>query len=361
MFAEVVISLIVLSLAPLTCLHVSEIQTAGEIVTIGHAIVDVLGHADDQFLADHRLDKGIMELVDVERAVPIYEAMRVGATARGGSLVQISGGSAANTAVVAAMLGTPSEFFGKVRSDELGDAFASDIHSVGVTFRTDRAPEDFAPTGRCLINVTPDAERTMATYLGAARGLRVPDMNESALSAAKVTYLEGYLWDELNARPALEHAIDVVHRAGKRFSLSLSDPFCVDRFRGEWITLLGQSVDIVFANESELLSLFETDDLDRALKQIGELCEISAITMGAEGSIVVNGSDRINVSAHAVTNVVDTTGAGDAYAGGFLAAFCSGRSLGEAATLGGIAAAEVISHIGARPTDHLLAMAAAAY
>jgi sugar/nucleoside kinase (ribokinase family) len=331
---------------------------SGGVVTIGHAIVDVLGHADDDFLVTHRLDKGIMELVDVERAVPIYEGMQSSAAARGGELVQVSGGSAANTAVVAAMLGAPATFFGKVRSDDLGDAFARDIHSVGVAFATERAPADFAPTGRCLINVTPDAERTMATYLGAARGLRIPDMDEAALVRAQVTYLEGYLWDEMLARPALEHAIAVVHAAGQRFSLSLSDPFCVDRFRAEWITLLGESVDIVFANESELLSLFETDDLNRALKQIGELCEISAITMGAQGSIVVRGDDRVEVGAHHVPKVVDTTGAGDAYAGGFLAAFCDGRSLGDAATLGGIAAAEVISHIGARPTARLLDMAA---
>ncbi len=332
-------------------------SSAGSIVSIGHAIVDVLGHSDDEFLAEHSLDKGIMELVDVERAVPIYEGMQANASARGHSLVQVSGGSAANTAVVAAMLGTRATFFGKVNSDELGDAFAYDIQSVGVNYSTTRAGEDFAPTGRCLINVTPDAERTMATYLGAARGLRIPDMHEAELSAAQVTYLEGYLWDEMNARAALEHAIKVVHAAGQRFSLSLSDPFCVDRFRTEWVTLLGESVDIVFANESELLSLFETDNLDSALTQVGELCEIAAITMGAEGSIVVSGAERINVSAHHVPKVVDTTGAGDAYAGGFLAAFCSGRSLGEAATLGGIAAAEVISHIGARPTAALLEMA----
>ncbi len=329
-----------------------------DIVTIGHAIVDVLGRADDQFLADHRLDKGIMELVDVERAVPIYSAMQSRSIAAGESLVQVSGGSAANTAVVAAMLGTASAFFGKVRSDELGDAFANDIRSVGVKFTTSRASDDFAPTGRCLINVTPDAERTMATYLGAARGLRVPDMHEADLVSAKVTYLEGYLWDEMEARGALEHAIKTVHAASQRFSLTLSDPFCVDRFRGEWVALLNDSVDIVFANENEILSLFETDDLDRALGRVGELCEISAITLGPQGSIVVNGGQRVRVAAHEVPHVVDTTGAGDAYAGGFLSAFCAGRSLEDAALLGGIAAAEIISHIGARPTQNLLEMAA---
>jgi sugar/nucleoside kinase (ribokinase family) len=333
------------------------VGAAAQVVTIGHAIVDVLGRADDQFLIDHQLDKGIMELVDVERAVPIYAGMQQGALARNEPLVQISGGSAANTAVVTKMLGVEAAFFGKVRADELGDAFATDIQSVGVQFSTSRAPSDFAPTGRCLINVTPDAERTMATYLGAARGLRVPDMNETVLSGAKVTYLEGYLWDEMEAREALEHAIATVHRAGQRFSLTLSDPFCVDRFRAEWISLLETSVDIVFANESEVLSLFETDNLDTALGRIGGMCEIAAVTMGAQGSVIVNGGARTKVAAHHVDVVVDTTGAGDAYAGGFLAAFCAGRSMGQAAILGGIAAAEVISHIGARPTSNLLNMA----
>jgi sugar/nucleoside kinase (ribokinase family) len=324
-----------------------------QLVTIGHAIVDVLGHATDAFLAEHSLAKGIMELVDADRGIAIYQGMADHAVHAGHSLTQISGGSAANTAVVAALLGTPSAFIGKVRNDEVGDAFAEDIQSVGVTFRTARANADADPTGRSMINVTPDAERTMATYLGAARGLRVGDMDTDLLTPAKVTYLEGYLWDELRARQGLEKAIELVHEAGGRFSLSLSDPFCVDRFRDEWLTLLTDSVDIVFGNEAELGSLLGEEDLDKALHLIGERCEIAAITLGAKGSAVVYGGVVEYVALQVTPDVVDTTGAGDAYAGGFLHGFCAGMSMSRCAQLGSLAAGDVISRLGARPSAEL--------
>jgi sugar/nucleoside kinase (ribokinase family) len=335
------------------------VSSSPQLITIGHAIVDVLGHSDDAFLAGHGLVKGVMELVDADRGVAIYDGMAQRAAAAGQSLTQISGGSAANTAVVAAMLGTPAGFIGKVRNDFLGDAFVTDIQSVGVSFTTTRSGDEADPTGRSMINVTPDAERTMATYLGAARGLRVPDMDIDLLSNAQVTYLEGYLWDELRARQGLEQAIDIVHAAGKRFSLSLSDPFCVDRFRDEWLELLMKSVDIVFGNEAELLSLFGTDDFETALRKVGEMCEIAAITRGAEGSVVVRNGEIEYVALTVPATVVDTTGAGDAYAGGFLHGFCQGKSMRHCAELGSLAAGEVISRLGARPSSALAQLAKA--
>ena len=324
-----------------------------QLVTIGHAIVDVLAHANDEFLVQHELTKGKMELIDETRAVPIYSAMAGSTVQTGGDLVELSGGSAANTAVVAAMLGARTGFIGKVRDDALGHTFAHDLEHVGVRFATAMAGSEAAATGRCLINVTPDAERTMCTYLGAARGLRVPDMDSSALSSAKVTYVEGYLWDELNAHEALEVAIERVHAAGRLFSFTLSDSFLVDRFRNEFLDLCAEDIDILFANEHELCSLFETTDLDAAVSRIGDMCQIATITMGSRGSLVVKGKEVIEVAASPVPRVVDTTGAGDAYAGGFLYGYVTGHSLRKCATFGNLAAGEVISRIGARPSSDL--------
>jgi sugar/nucleoside kinase (ribokinase family) len=325
-----------------------------QLVTIGHAIVDVLGHSDDAFIAANGLTKGVMQLVEADQGVAIYNGMAERARERGEALTQISGGSAANTAVVAAMLGTPAAFIGKVNDDPLGDAFVTDIHSVGVTFTTLRSEPDSPPTGRSMINVTPDAQRTMATYLGAARGLRVPDMDMGLLTGAQVTYVEGYLWDELLARDGLHHAIDVVHQAGQRFSLSLADPFCVDRFRDEWLHLIADDVDIVFGNEAELESLLGIADLDQALYAIGERCEIAAITLGERGSVVVHDGTIEYSPLAVVPDVVDTTGAGDAYAGGFLHGFCQGLPMLRCAELGSLAAGEVISRLGARPSAGLV-------
>ena len=329
----------------------------GGLVTIGHAIVDVLGHVDDPFLNHHSLVKGSMELIDADRAVPLYGAMAESLAERKEHLLQISGGSAANTAVVAAMLGASTAFLGKVRDDELGHVFARDLAQVGVSFPTTMAGVDTTPTGRCLINVTPDAERTMCTYLGAARGLRVPDMHHEVLSAAKVTYVEGYLWDEVNAHEALELAIRIVRDASQRFSFTLSDSFLVDRFRDEFHVMIPEKVDILFANEQELCSMFETDDFDKAVKLVSPMCEITTVTRGPRGSIVIHRGEVIAVDAHPVDRVVDTTGAGDAYAGGFLAGFTQGFSLDRCAVLGNLAAAEVISRLGARPSEALPVLA----
>lgn len=326
------------------------------VVTIGHAIVDVLGHADESFLVDHNLVKGSMELVSEERAIPLYQDMAARALHRGDDLVQLSGGSAANTAVVVAALGSPAHFIGKVRDDELGHTFARDLHDVSVGFDTAFAGQDSLATGRCLINVTPDAERTMCTFLGAARGLRLPDMNPSVLQAADVTYVEGYLWDEEQAHEALQEAISMVKSAGKRFSFTLSDSFLVDRFRDEFHSMIPSSVDILFANEHEICSLFQTTDLDEAVRQVSSWCEIVAITRGALGSIVVHDGTVEIGAPHPVEQVLDTTGAGDAYAGGFLASFTKGLPLQRCAEIGNIAAAEVISHLGARPSAALARM-----
>ena len=333
-------------------MHVSETPRPN-VVTIGHAIVDVLGHASDRFLGDHHLVKGSMELVDEDRAVPLYEAMV--RSAGESSLVVQSGGSAANTAVVSAILGATTAFVGKVREDDLGYAFANDLHHVGVRYSTAfESGPGAAATGRCLINVTPDAERTMCTYLGSARGIRVGDIDEELLSSATVTYVEGYLWDEVRAHEALLHAISVVRSAGQRFSFTLSDSFLIDRFRAEFNQLIPSCVDILFANESELCSLFETSDLEVGVARIGEMCEIATVTRGPLGSLVVRGTEVIEVAASPVDRVVDTTGAGDAYAGGFLYAFSEGLSMTRCAEIGNIAAAEVISRLGARPTDALV-------
>ncbi len=326
---------------------------SADIVAIGHALVDVLCHADDAFLDHNLLVKGSMELVDGGRAVPLYEQMCDVAAGRGESLLEMSGGSAANTAVVAAMLGAPTAFFGKVRDDDLGRTFARDLQSVGVRFATERAGEGSLATGRCLINVTADAERTMCTFLGAARGLRVPDMDPVVLSTAKVTYLEGYLWDEPLAREGLYKAIEIVHSAGQRFSITLSDSFLVDRFRDELLELLPSSVDILFANEHEICSLFETD-FDSAVSKVAPMCEIATITRGKHGSLVLRDGEVISVPASDV-EVVDTTGAGDAYAGGFLYGFTQGRDLARCAEIGNLAAGEVISQLGARPGPKLYA------
>jgi sugar/nucleoside kinase (ribokinase family) len=255
------------------------------------------------------------------------------------------------------MLGTPTAFVGKVRDDELGHTYVRDLESVGVHFDTEFADSASTPTGRSLINVTPDAERTMCTFLGAARGIRVSDIRASLFAQAKVTYVEGYLWDEELAHEALEAAISHVKNAGNRFSFTLSDSFLVDRFREEFLEMIPAKVDILFANEHEIMSLFETDDFDVAVKRIAPMCEITTITRGKKGSIVVHGGNIEHADAAPVPKVVDTTGAGDAYAGGFLAGFCQGLPLQRCAEIGNIAAGDVIAHLGARPNKTLSALA----
>jgi sugar/nucleoside kinase (ribokinase family) len=314
--------------------------TRHDVVGIGNAIVDVLAHADDRFLATEGLAKGTMTLIDAERADALYERM--------GAAVEVSGGSAANTMAGVASLGGRAAYFGKVRDDALGRIFSHDIRATGVAFDTPVAT-DGAGTARCLILVTPDAQRTMSTYLGACVSLTPDDVDEETVAASSVTYLEGYLFDPPRAREAFVKAAEIARRNGRRVALSLSDPFCVDRHRDALRLFVREHVDILFANEVEILSLTGATDFDGALGSIRGTVPIAALTRSAEGSVVATADAVHPVPAAPVARVVDTTGAGDLYAAGFLFGLTQGRGLAECGRLGGIAAAEVISHFGARP------------
>jgi len=320
-----------------------------DVVGLGNALVDVLSHESESFLAEHGLVKGAMDLVDTERAELLYGAMGPG--------IEISGGSAANTMVGIASLGGTSAFIGRVRDDTLGKVFAHDIRAAGVQFPGVPA-NDGLPTGRCLIVVTPDAERTLNTYLGAAAEFGPEDVDADLVTGAQVTYLEGYLWDQPRAKEAFRHAAQLAHRAGRRVALTLSDGFCVDRHRADFLDLIEREVDILFANEGEILSLYEVDDFDAALQRVNHHCEIAALTRSAKGSLIVRGDEVHLIDAHPVpSGVVDTTGAGDQYAAGFLYGFTHGHDLGTCGRLGAVAAGEVISHLGARPEVSLADLA----
>ncbi|MBS1848741.1 MAG: adenosine kinase [Actinobacteria bacterium] len=315
-----------------------------DVVAVGSAIVDVLATTSDEFIDDHRLVKGSMALVDLAESDALYGDLPPG--------VEASGGSAANTAAGLASLGGRAGFVGKVRLDQLGKVFAHDIAAVGVTTSLTEATEGPA-TARCLVMVTPDAERTMCTYLGAAGTLEADDIDEAFVASGAVVYAEGYLWDAPPAKAALVRAFDAAHAAGRRTAFTLSDPFCVDRFRDEFLTLIDDRVDLVFANRHELCSLFEVDDLDVAIDRAGALSTTWAVTCSEDGSVVFAGGERFDVPAVPVSNVVDTTGAGDLYASGFLFGYTRGWSFTRCGRLGSLAAAEVISHIGARPQIEL--------
>ncbi len=315
-----------------------------DVVGIGNAIVDVLAQADEAFLEAQGLPKGAMTLIDGGRAEALYAAM--------GPAVEVSGGSAGNTMAGLASFGGRGAFIGKVRNDQLGGIFQHDIRASGVAFDTAPAREG-PPTARCLIFVTPDAQRTMGTYLGAAVDLTTEDLDADTIGRAKVTYLEGYLWDPPEARRAFLEAARIAHEAGRKVALSLSDPYCVDRHRESFIELIGGHVDLLFANGMEICSLFQVDDFDQALQEIRGHCEIAALTLSAKGSVVLRGSEVHLVDAAPVAKVVDTTGAGDLYAAGFLYGYTQGMGLCDCGRLGAIAAAEVISHFGARPEVRL--------
>ena len=315
-----------------------------DVVALGNAIVDVLAHADDAFLDEIGVEKGSMRLVDAAAAADIYGRMGPG--------IEASGGSAANTAVAVASLGGRSAFIGKVRDDQLGAVFTHDIRAAGVHFETAPATAG-PPTAQSLILITPDAQRTMNTFLGASTGLEPGDVDVDLIARAEVTFLEGYLWDPPAAKDAFRAAMKAAKAAGRRVAFTLSDAFCVDRFRDEFLDLIGGEVDVLFANEAEILSLFEVADFDAALRLLEPMCELSAVTRGAAGSVVLAGGERVAVPAHPVARVVDTTGAGDLYAAGFLFGITHGRTPEEAARLGGICAAEVISHVGPRPQEPL--------
>lgn len=314
-----------------------------DVLAVGNALVDVLAHEGQQFVADHGLAHGAATMVDAETAGRVYEGMSPG--------TEVSGGSAANTAAGVASLGGRAAFVGKVHDDQLGEVFGHDLRSLGVAFDTPPAT-DGPPTGRCLVVVTPDAERTMCTYLGAAVRLAPGDLDEELLSAAAVTFVEGYLWDQPQAKEAIRHAAKTAHAADRRFAFTLSDPFCVDRHREEFVDLL-DDIDVLFANEVEICSLFQLDDFDDALRAVRERCELAALTRGPAGSVVVADDDVHVVDAQPVEEVVDVTGAGDLYAAGFLHGLTHGHSPKVCGQLGAVAAAEVISHLGARPLTPL--------
>jgi sugar/nucleoside kinase (ribokinase family) len=315
-----------------------------DVVGIGNALVDVIAHAPDAFLDEHGLVKGWMDLIDTERAVHLYHAL--------GSAVEMSGGSAANTMCGVASFGGRAAYIGKVNADELGKVFGHDLLAVGVQFRPGAYDND-VPTGRCIIVVTPDAERTMNTYLGASSLLAVSDVDTDAVSDGRVLYMEGYLFDRPEAKQAFRHAAQIAHSAGRMVSLTLSDSFCVDRHRQDFLSLVDDEVDLLFGNETELMSLYQTESLDEAIVALRQQCPLAAITVGPQGSIVVTAEELIEVPAVPVRRVVDTTGAGDLYASGFLHGLTSGAPLAECGQLGSIAAAEVISHVGPRPLVEL--------
>ena len=319
-------------------------SAAFDVLEIGNAIVDVLTKADDAFLSQHGLVKGSMMLIDEARADTLYAAMGPG--------VEISGGSCGNTMAGVASFGGKGAYIGKVRDDQLGAVFGHDLRATGVSFETASATTGPA-TARCLILVTPDAQRTMNTYLGACTGLGPNDIDTARVGAAQVTYVEGYLWDAPAAKQAVLKAFDAAHAAGRKVSITLSDSFCVHRYRDEFRDLVRNKVDILFGNEAEIKALYEVETFEQALEAVRKDAKIAALTRSEKGSVVVKGSETYEVPAAPVAKVVDTTGAGDLYAAGFLFGFTHGKPLAECARLGGIAAAEVISHVGARPEKAL--------
>jgi len=320
-----------------------------DVLGIGNAIVDVLARTDDDFLVRQNMRKGAMTLIEEERATALYEAM--------GPAVEISGGSAANTIVGCASLGGRAAFVGKVKDDELGRVFAHDIRAAGVAF--DTAPASEGPsTARCYVLVSPDGERTMNTYLGAAQDLHPRDIDPEAIAASAITYLEGYLWDPKHAKDAFLKAAAAAHEARRTVALTLSDAFCVDRWRDEFLGLVRDgTVDLLFANEAELRSLYQTADFDTALAALRREARLAVVTRSENGCVVVSRDQVLAVPAAPVERVVDTTGAGDLFAAGFLHGVAQGAGHERAASLGALAAAEVIQHLGARPQTSLKALA----
>jgi sugar/nucleoside kinase (ribokinase family) len=322
-----------------------------DVVAIGNAIVDVLAHADEAFLTDHGMVKGSMQLVDEDTAHQIYVDM--------GPAIEASGGSAGNTAAGLASLGARVGFIGRVRNDQLGEVYGHDIRSVGVDFRAPTAASGPA-TARCLILLTSDAERTLNTFLGAASLLSPDDVDEAFVASAEIVYCEGYLWDLPDAKAALIKGMDAALAAGGKVAFTLSDSFCVDRHRAEFLQLAENRIDILFANESEICSLYEVDTFDEAADRVAGHCEIACLTRSEKGSVIITSAgERVVVPAHPIGSLVDTTGAGDLYAAGFLFGLTHGASLERCARLGSLAAGEVISHVGARPEVDLAALVAA--
>jgi sugar/nucleoside kinase (ribokinase family) len=321
-----------------------------DVLGLGNAIVDVISRTDDDFLAAQGLHKGGMMLIDEARAEALYKAT--------GPATIVSGGSAANTLIGAASLGCNAAFIGKLKADEAGTAFSHDIRAAKVDFSTPFSTDGPA-SGRCLVLVTPDGQRTMNTFLGAAQNLSEADVDEDIVKQSAIVYLEGYLWDPPAAKAALAKAAKIARAAGRKVALTLSDSFCVDRYRDEFLGLIRSgSVQILFANESELHSLYQTADFDTAVAQLRSENILGAVTRSEQGSVIITQGDVLAVPAFPVDSIVDTTGAGDLFAAGFLTGLVRDKSLETCARLGALAAAEIIQHIGARPLKDLGQLAA---
>jgi sugar/nucleoside kinase (ribokinase family) len=319
------------------------------VVGIGNALVDVLTQATDAFVAAHGLTKGAMHLIDESRAHQLYDAMGAG--------IEMSGGSAANTIVGVASFGGRGHYIGKVHDDQLGEVFRHDLHATGVGY--DIAPATTGPpTGRCLILVTPDAQRTLNTFLGASVHLGPEDIDPQLIARARILYLEGYLFDPPRAQEAFRVAARHAHAAGGQVALTLSDPFCVGRHRAAFRDLVEHHIDILLANEAEICALYETDDFDFAAQTVRRHCAVAALTRSAKGSVIVASDETHVIEATPVATVLDTTGAGDLYAAGFLLGLSRELPLATCGRLGAIAAAEVISHVGARPQVPLATLVA---
>ncbi|MGL4241917.1 MAG: adenosine kinase [Beijerinckiaceae bacterium] len=320
-----------------------------DVLCIGNAIVDLIGQSDDAFLHREGIQKGGMTLIDEGRAEHLYAAM--------GPATVTSGGSAGNTAAGVASFGGKVAYFGKVRNDELGRLFTHDIRSIGADFQTAHS-QSGPKTARCMIFVTPDGERSMNTYLGACTQLAPDDIDASVVEGAQVTYLEGYLWDPPAAKDAFRKASKIAHGAGRSVALTLSDSFCVDRYRDEFLDLMRTGVvDIVFANEAELKSLYTTSDFDAAVAALRNDVALGVVTRSELGAIAVTREETVSASAFPIERLVDTTGAGDLFAAGYLFGHTQGRERRECLRLGALAAAEVISHVGPRPLVNLRQLA----
>mgnify|MGYP000371478472 CR=1 FL=1 len=318
-----------------------------QVVGIGNALVDILSHVEDEFLSANGVEKGIMQLIDANRATELYAKM--------GPAKEISGGSAANTIAGIAALGARTAYVGKVRNDQLGDIFAHDIRAQGAVYETPRAPAGEHETGRCMVLVSPDGERSMNTYLGVSEHLGPDDIDADMLSKTEWSYLEGYRFDGPQSHAAFAKANAACKGGGGRVSITLSDPFCVERHRNAFRTMIREDIDLLFANEHEMRSMYQTEDLDAAIKLAAAEVDIVACTVGARGAYVAYEGNTVHAPATSV-NIVDATGAGDLFAAGFLYGLTSGADMLTCGQMGCVAAGEVISHIGARPEVDLLAL-----
>ena len=322
-------------------------ESSLDVVGIGNAIVDVLTTTDDSILEKLSFEKGSMTLIDENKAKELYSLTT--------NRIQRSGGSVANSLACVAQLGGKSAFIGRVRDDKLGEIFSEEISSTGTIFKT--PPSSVGPsTARCLIFVTPDAQRTMCTYLGASVLLQPKDLDLSAVKEAKILYLEGYLWDNPAAKNAFIKAAEIAKKAGKKVALSLSDSFCVCRHRESFIELVENYIDILFANEDEITSLYQTSDLDLAIKNVEGKCELASITLGKNGSILISKNKKTNIDPYSFGKAIDTTGAGDLYAGGFLKGLSAGLSPLISAKMGSICAGQIVTQLGSRSNTDLLTL-----